>query len=752
MKRLNFRSNALAICLSFVLVACASSITAQKPEETTTTDQQVATALVTDLSTASEDGGVTITVEADAAIPYTVFQLKDPMRLIVDMSGVDLSGYQTLIPVNVDPVDVVRPYFFPESSDSRLEIDLKYETAYRVDDSDPKRLLIYVGGATPPSDSATESDAMDNSSIANNDEDSAVYPEASNEEPMVVDAGDSGDVRTEEAVAEIEPMTITDLLDGQTSVRDIIFESVDGLDKVTVAMSLPDPEFRLIARKEMNRLTIDLPGATIKQADERILKVDNDQSKIRNIAAFQFRGGNDPLVKIVVNLSESSLYNIFVEDNKVYLEIGDETVLAMASQATEEDELVGPEEAQYTGTKINLNFQKADIHNILRILADVAGYNVITSDNVKGKVTMKLNDVPWDQALEVILKNNGLDMIKEGNIIRVATVEEVKDENEAKKTKMDAEKILAPLFTRIFEINYETALNMKANLASIKSERGQLEINERTNSLIAQDTKEKLIEMASLIESLDKKEQQVLIESRIVEITHNKARELGIQWGGYYEGVTGYNYPNTVGITGTNGSTAIQSGTGGNLVNVPITDPTGAIGLTLGHINGTALLDAQLMAMEETGEGRLVSMPRITTMNNKEAQMESGEEVPYQTISSEGTKTEFKDAKLKLKVTPHITPDDNVRMEIEVNKDTADFTQDTGAGPPIRTKQAKTEVLVGDGETTVIGGLFQNSDEIQHRKVPGFADIPFMGWLFKSKSTKRGSEELLIFITPKIVD
>ena len=752
MNRLNIT---LFLFLMLAMTSCATDGAMSAGGEGANEAQDGALASISDVKAEIEGDVVNLVIEADGPISYTVFPLKDPQRLIVDMSQVDMSEFTSEIEVNGGPVNVIKPSYFADSNDSRLELALNSDVEdvdYSVDDSDKNKIVIRVarvGGFVASSEKAVIDASEESSEVveivdasdANKDADKAFDAEFSM-------AKDGEDLE--------ESMTIGDLISDSTKVKNVSFRQVGKLSRIEIVMSEDEPKYDLISRDRIKRLTIDLPNATISAENERLINVNIEKSKIKNIAAFQFRGGDRPLAKVVVNLQDETLYNITTEENRIILEVGDEAVLAIASSAGEVEsiEQIITSEEEYIGAPISLDFQKADIHNILRILADVSGYNVITSDSVKGRVTMKLTNVPWDQALDVILSNNGLDKIMEGNIIRVATVTEIQKENRAKKDKQDAEKILAPLVTSLFEVNYESAEKMKSNLDSMKSERGKIEINERTNTLIIQDTKDKIGEMAALIKKLDKKEEQVLIEARIVEITHTKARELGIQWGGAYSGSTGANFPNTVGVTGATGVASPNlPQQGGTMVNLPTNSaPTGAIGLTLGHINGTALLDARLLAMETAGEGRVVSMPKITTMNNKEALIESGRQVPYQTTSSEGTKTEFKDATLSLKVTPHVTPDRNVRMEIEANKDEVDFANAGAAGPPIVTKNAKTEVLVANGETTVIGGLYKNVDQVSRKRVPGVGSIPLVGLLFRNKATSRESEELLIFITPKIVE
>ncbi|MBF0292003.1 MAG: type IV pilus secretin PilQ, partial [Nitrospinae bacterium] len=527
-----------------------------------------------------------------------------------------------------------------------------------------------------------------------------------------------------------------------------------------ITMSKPEPAYELLSRANMSRLTINLPNTVIEQADERLINVALEGSKVKNVAAFQFRGGKSPMAKIVVNLEESQLYNISSQGSKITLDIGDETVLALATEVTpekkkvvEEQALIGTKDAAYTGARISLDFQKADIHNIFRIIADVAGLNIITSEKVKATVTLKLKNVPWDQALDVILRNNGLDKTQDGNIIRVATMEEVSKEKETVVKARESEAKIIPLFTRVFNVNYEAVDKLKKNLESIKSERGSVEVNERTNTIIAKDMREKLAEMASLIEKLDKKEPQVLIEAKIISATRDKVRGLGIQWGGYANNTTALMFPHTVGVTGGAGvSPNVSANGGGTGVNLPIASGAGgalgAIGLTLGAVNGTALLDAKLMAMEQDSEAVIISNPKITTMNNKKAMIKSGQQVPYTTTSAEGTKTEFKDAVLLLEVTPHITPDKHMRLSLKVTKD----RPLPGNPPPIEKREAETEVLIADGETAVLGGLFEDTTNTGQAMVPGLGRIPFLGWLFKNETTSNNNQELLIFITPKIVD
>jgi len=703
---------------------------------------EAATVNILDISTTQGDQAVDLTIKADGPIEYTVFKMSEPMRLIVDMSKVDMSNFQSTIPVDNDPVMTLRPLYFPQSNDSRIEIDLSEDVDYLLNDDEPTRLVISIspkGSRNAESQPGQAQEPTEEKAVA--------------EAPAGVVQGQEGEP------GPMDNMTVTDLVSDFAWVENVEFKQFEGMSRVEVTLSRSGVGYELLAREKLNRLTLDLPGALVASGKERLIKVNLDESKVKNVALFQFSGGEKPIAKVVVNLEEMQLYNIKAEGNKILLDIGDEAVLAMSTKVEDqrEEELVTTEKdlfaAKYKGARISLDFQKADIHNILRIIADVSGLNVITSDAVKGEITIKLKNVPWDQALEVILKNNGLDKIQEGNIIRVSTAADIQKEKEAAEKLQTTERKIANLYTRIFEINYESATDLKSNLDSIKSERGTIQINKRTNALIIKDTKQKLSEMAHLIAALDKKELQVLIEARIVEVTHNFGRQLGIQWGGAYNTVTNSNFPNTIGVTGGAGGSPNGLDVGGSLVDLPISaSPTGAIGLTLGHVNGTALLDMKLSVMENSGNGRIVSMPKITTMNNKEALIESGQEVPYQTTSADGTKTEFKKATLSLKVTPHVTPDSNIRLEIETSKDEPNFDQAIGGVPPIFTKKATTEVMVADGDTTVIGGLFKDTGNKSENRVPLLGKIPILGWLFKNRTTSKTGEELLIFITPKVVE
>ena len=416
---------------------------------------------------------------------------------------------------------------------------------------------------------------------------------------------------------------------------------------------------------------------------------------------------------------------------------------------------------RYTGKPISLDFQNADIRSVLRIIADVSGHNLVINPEVKGTVNISLiKPVPWDQALDVILKTNKLDMKMEGDIIRVGLpqtfAKETERELEAIQTQRKAlvdEKKAIPLETKIVRINYAKASDLTGKLEKILTkgeglaEPPSIMVDERTNTLIIKDLPETLEEIMNVINTLDRQTPQVLISARIVETNKNFAKDLGIQWGGTFSKDTKYRFANTVDIKGT-------TGTDNYLVNLPIdAGAFGAIGINLGHINEKTSLDIQLKAMESSGKGKIISNPKIETLDNEEATIKSGTKIPYQTTDKEGNpSTSFVDAAINLTVTPQITPDKNIIMKIKADKSEPNWERQVNGAPAITTRTATTRLIVKDGETAVIGGIHQGNEGSNIKKVPFFGDIPGLGLIFQTKDKTQGFDELLIFITPRIIE
>ena len=409
---------------------------------------------------------------------------------------------------------------------------------------------------------------------------------------------------------------------------------------------------------------------------------------------------------------------------------------------------------KYVGEEISIDFQDVELVHVFRLIAEISGYNIVVSPDVKGKFSMKLIDVPWDQALDVILRNYGLSKITEGNIIRVAPTSVLaKEEEEIARAKESREKS-GDLVTRVYAINYAAVTDIKKAIddAKILTKRGFISIDERTSSVIIKDVEKKHADYKNLIQALDQPTPQVSIDAKIVEVTRTFKEEFGIQWGMLWSP------PDT---RMTIGGTSITGGNGYYqknplIVNLPsVSTSKGAGGsIGLGYINASQLfaLDMQLSAMESTGNGKVISNPKITTSDNQQAKIMQGKKIPYQTVSQEGTQTEFVDAVLELVVTPHITPEGTIVMDIEAKKNEADLAGAQVLGvPTIDVKEVKTQVLVKNNDTLVMGGIFKTDTAKTLEAVPGFSKIPILGRLFQYEKQVDNTNELLIFITPRIV-
>jgi type IV pilus assembly protein PilQ len=414
----------------------------------------------------------------------------------------------------------------------------------------------------------------------------------------------------------------------------------------------------------------------------------------------------------------------------------------------------------FVGRKMSLDFQGANVASVLRLIADTAGINMVFGKDVEGQVTMQLKDIPWDQALDIVLKTNGLGIKKEGGVYRIAKLSVMQQEEEERMAVKRSKEKAEDLERTILYINYANAGEIKGVLEELLSPRGKIDIDERTNTIIVKDIHAVIVEAHDVVSKLDLATPQVSIEARIVEARTNFAKELGIQWGGRYNAgpatgnPTGLNFPHTVGLVGT------TSPTGANdfAVNLPAGGATGkiatgGIGLSLGSLTNALFLDLRLSALEESGEAKVIASPRVTTLDNQEAVIKQGDEIPYQSTSAnEGTKTEFKEALLQLKVTPHITSNRKIILNIVASKDTPNFDRAINGQPPISKQEASTQVLLANDETTVIGGIYSITEEKSESGIPWLSHIPWLGTLFRTNGNTADRRELLIFITPRIVD
>src|SRR5437870_2924744 len=414
---------------------------------------------------------------------------------------------------------------------------------------------------------------------------------------------------------------------------------------------------------------------------------------------------------------------------------------------------------RFIGKRISLDFQDADISSVLRLIADVSGLNMVVGEAVKARVTLKLLNVPWDQALDLILKLNNLGQIREGNILWIDTLANITrlrdDAAKAKESTLKAEELV----TRIIYLNYSDAAKSIDVAKSSLSPRGEIKVDSRTNALVVLDISDNVARVERIIHDLDQRTPQVQIEARIVQASKNFARGLGIQWGLSSIRTTSTGSGKDAPITLNVGASGVAVGTQANdfLVNLPaaasgVSVPGSTIGLLVGKFLGTTgTLDLRLSAGEALGQTKVISAPKIITLDNKPAKLEQGQQVPFQTTSLQGTQTTFVDATLTLNVTPHVIPHANtVRLEIKVTKNAIGAITVT-AGPTIDKKEATTEILLRDGETTVIGGIFEETRSDSTQGIPWFNRIPFLGWLFKNEGVSVNQTELLVFVTPTIV-
>ncbi len=427
---------------------------------------------------------------------------------------------------------------------------------------------------------------------------------------------------------------------------------------------------------------------------------------------------------------------------------------------------------RYNGRRIDIDLKDADIHNVLRLLADTGHVNVVTADDVSGTITIRMRNVPWDQVLDVVLQAKGLGMVRQGNLIRVAPMAQLQKERELKLAQQKQEYELTPLETRLIPISYAQADELQARAKELLSPRGSIAVDERTNVLIARDVAGNLNYIEELIRSLDTQTAQVLIEARIVEATSKYLRDVGIQWGGDVTfgpatgNPTGVAFPSSVGVTGgavdNNTPTAGLSPFQRNVsnpnfaVNLPAavgTGAGGALGMTFGSIDNTLNLGVRLSAAESSGLVRIVSAPRIMVLDNREARINQGTLIPFSQVSALGVQTTFQEAKLQLLVKPHVTADGSVSMHVKLNRDEPDFNQTSARGDPtILKREAETDLLVMDGHTAVIGGIYTRNTGRNLDQVPFFGDIPILGILFQRRRASDSRNELVIFITPRIVN
>jgi type IV pilus assembly protein PilQ len=552
---------------------------------------------------------------------------------------------------------------------------------------------------------------------------------------------------------------------GERSIRNIDFRrGPDGAGQVVVELS--DPRTTVDVRTEGGRLVVDFQNTTLPQELLKRLDVTDFATPVFTVDAL--RSNRD--ARLVVSTAAEYDQVAYQSDNLFTLELKPAVQQAAAAST------IFDQNREYTGERLTMNFQDLETRAVLQLIADFSDLNIVVSDTVQGSVTLRLQNVPWDQALDIVMTTKGLDMRRNGNVIIVAPAEEIAAREQADLEAQQALQTLEPLRSEFIQVNYAKAgelaeLIRGEDTNSILSERGSVAIDVRTNTLLVSDTARSLENIRRLVTTLDIPVRQVSIETRVVIVNDDYSRELGVRFGSTV--VKDNSSDGLISMTGSGeGSDAIVGSALDNLqtngtpfpvslgpidqrynVNLPVANPAGAFALAI--LDSDYLVDLELSALQAEGNGRIVSTPRVVATNQREARIEQGVEIPYQESSSSGaTTTQFKEAVLSLQVTPQITPDDRIIMDLLVTKDSVGEVVPSATGgfvPSIDTRSVTTTVVVNDGETVVLGGIYETELRDTVQKVPVLGDIPGLGYLFRSRNNINNNAELLIFVTPKIL-
>jgi type IV pilus assembly protein PilQ len=554
---------------------------------------------------------------------------------------------------------------------------------------------------------------------------------------------------------------------GARSITNVDFRRTrDGGGRVIV--SLTDPSTPVDIRQEGARVVAIFKDTALPAELMRRLDVMDFATPVSTVDTLK----TNLDTRIVISANGKYDQLAYQSDNEFSIEINP------VPDKVEEASSLYSESKEYEGQRLTLNFQDIETRAVLQLLAETSGRNIVVSDTVQGNVTLRLRNVPWDQALDIVMTTKGLDMRQNGNVIIVAPAEEIAARETADLEARNAISELEPMYSEFLQVNYAKAADLAALIGaaganSLLSERGSIAVDDRTNTLLVQDTADRLEDVRRMVRALDVPIKQVLIESRIVVVNDDFSRDLGVRLG-----VTGYRENGTDGAavisgTGTGTDTMVNSiienlGSTGQItpvqlpvltdrynVNVPIAEAAGRFSLAV--LERDYLVDLELTALEAEGRGEIVSTPRVITANQKEARIEQGVEIPYQQSASSGATTvQFKKAVLSLTVTPQITPDNNIIMDLRVHKDNVgDIISTGGLGgtvPSIDTRAVETQVLVENGQTVVLGGIYETERRETVTKVPFLGDIPAVGALFRSKQMQNDKSELLIFVTPRILE
>jgi len=662
------------------------------------------------------DGGVKITLQTSGDVPQvSVFATQSPARIVLDLA--DTENEAGTDAVNVGLGSVQQYSAIAAGGRTRLIVDMSQLATYDYS-ADSGQVVLTIAGRSASS-------LVSNNSSSN--------------------AGGSG-----------FSVTGVDFRRGE-----------EGQARVIVSMNRAGASVSV--EEGANKLVLNIFNASVPERLNQRLDVIDFATPVRLIDTAPLNNS----VQVVLTTSGAYNHLVIESGNDIVVELKS---IARSAQAASKIEIKFFEDKTYEGTKVTFNFQDIPVRSVLQLIADVSNLNIVVADSVQGNLTLRLTNVPWDQALDIIMDARNLDKRENGNVIWIGpTAEIAAREQQLLQAQLDR-RILEPLQTVLIPISYAKAEDLvELILSSISeegseygllSERGSVTMDERTNTLLLTDTAEKIVEIQRLITELDYAVRQVQIESRIVIASSEFAHELGVRFG-----VTGLHHGSNIGVIAADGratdivNPAINPRTDGlldipaypNRYQVNLPSPTAnAATLGLSFLSGDWLLDLELSALEAQGEGEVISTPRIVTANQAEAFIQQGVEIPYEEATSSGaTSVRFKEAVLELKVTPLITPDNRIQLELEIKQDTVGEIFQTARGgsvPSIDTRELNTTVLVANGDTVVLGGIFQDEKNSREEKVPWLGDIPGLGVLFRRRANETKKRELLIFVTPTIVE
>lgn len=671
---------------------------------------------------------VQVTVEFDKKMPTPLnFTTSNPSRIVFDYPATSVNVEESNLNVGIGAVQSVG--IVEANSRARVVVNMVRDEPYATAIED-NRMILTIG-------SVAKNLAEQIPSVPSH----AVVPVA-----LPINNVTSG------IFSEIKPNSISIQ---EPHVQEIDFRrNASGAGQIIITLS--DPDITIDMGEEGRKIVIEFSDSLLPERLDRRLDVVDFATPVTTIDTKQL--GND--VRMEITTTGKYEHLSYQTENQYIIEIKQVAPEKKKAQLEIKDR-------QYTGEKISLNFQNIDIHAVLNLIADFRGVNIITTDSVSGKVTLRLKNVPWDQALDIILESKGLGKTEMGNVWTIDRQDNIDARKRARLEAMKEIKSLEPTRTEYIQINYSKAKTLVDLLKtkgehSFLSERGNVSVDERTNILIVQDTPSKLEEVRDLVTSLDKPVRQVLIESRVVIATDTFLKDLGVRFGQATNArisgepgtgiiTSGHFATETAGLTATPQTGYVNdAGNESLIVDLPATTAGAAgFGLAIGKL-GTYLLQLELTALQQEGRGEIISSPRVITANQRKASIKQGVEIPYYppvAIGAIATVT-FKEAMLQLDVTPQITPDDRIIMDLKVTKNNERFQ---GADTLIDKREVETQVLVDNGETVVLGGVFERTLESSVRRVPFFGDLPVVGNLFRNKLARDDKRELLIFVTPKIL-